>query len=85
MREDAVAVKLAARVLHWLPAAGHAQLGLFERPKFRLRMRGNFLAAPAYLLRLSFSSTEEDWQADGKITSNPVLDALRRPFRLARK
>lgn len=63
VREDAVASKLAVRVLHWLPAAGYARLGLFERATFRLRMRGNFLAAPAYLLRLSFSPTEEDWQA----------------------
>jgi len=86
VREDAVAAKLAARVLHWLPAPGYAHLVLFERAAFRLRMRGNFLAAPAYLLRLSFSPTEEDWQADGKMmSSNPVLDALRRPFRLARK
>jgi hypothetical protein len=66
LREDAVAAKLAARVLHWLPAAGYAQLGLFEGATFRLRMRGNFLAAPGYLLRLSFSPTEEDWQTSGK-------------------
>ena len=83
VREDAVAAKLAEQVLRWLPAAGYAQLGLFERMTFRLRMRGNSLAALAYLLRLSFLPTEEDWQ--GKTDSNPVLDALRRPFRLARK
>jgi hypothetical protein len=85
VREDAVAAKLAARALRWLPAAGYRSPGLWERAAFRLRMRGNFLAAPAYLLRLAFSLTEEDWQADGKMSSNPVLDALRRPFRLARK
>lgn len=85
VREDAVAAKLAARVLDWLPAAGYAPPNLFARAQFRLRMRGNFLAAPAYLLRLSFSPTEEDWQANRKTRSNPVLDALCRPFRLARK
>ena len=85
VREDAVAAKLAARVLHWLPAAGYAQRGLFERATFRLRMRGNFLVAPGYLLRLSFSPTEEDWQASGQGSDNWLLDALRRPFRLARK
>jgi len=36
LREDAIAEKLAARVLHWLPAAGYAQLGLFERATFRV-------------------------------------------------
>ena len=85
VREDAVAAKLAARVLQWLPAASNAQLGLFERATFRLRMRGNFLAAPGYLLRLSFSPTEEDWQSRGQGSENRLLDALRRPFRLARK
>ncbi len=85
VREDAVAGKLVARVLRWLPAAGYAPPGLFERAAFRLRMRGGLLAAPAYLLRLSFSPTEEDWQAGGKLSHNRVLDALRRPLRLARK
>lgn len=85
VREDAVAAKLAARVLQWLPAAGNAQLGLFERATFRLCMRGNFLAAPGYLLRLSFSPTEEDWQGTGRGRDDWLLDALRRPFRLARK
>jgi hypothetical protein len=85
VRKDAVAAKLVARILRWLPAAGYAPPGLFERAMFRLRMRGGLLAAPAYLLRLSFSPTEEDWQAGGKISHNRLLEALRRPFRLARK
>ena len=82
---DASAAKLASRALRWLPAASYAPPSLFQRAAFRLRMRGNFIAAPSYLLRLSLSPTEEDWPADGKITSNSFLDTLRRPFRLARK
>jgi hypothetical protein len=85
MRQDALAAKLVARILRWLPAAGHAPPGLFQRAAFRLRMRGGLLAAPAYLLRLTLSPTEEDWQADGEISPNRLLYALRRPFRLARK
>jgi hypothetical protein len=85
VRQDSPATKLVEQILGWLPAAGHAPPGLFERITFRLRMRGNVLAAPAYLLRLSLSPTEEDWQAGGEISHNPLLDALRRPFRLARK
>jgi hypothetical protein len=85
VRKDAVAAKLVARILRWLPAAGYAPPGLFERAMFRLRMRGGLLTAPAYLLRLSFSPTEEDWQAGGKVSHNRLLEALRRPFRLARK
>jgi len=48
-------------------------------------MPGNRVAAPGYLLRLSFSPTEDDWLADGQIKHNRLLEALRRPFRLARK
>ena len=82
---DAVAAKLAARVLRWLPAAGYAPLSLLERTAFRLRMRGNVFAAPVYLLRLSLSPTEEDWRSDGQLSHNSFLDVLRRPLRLARK
>lgn len=85
VQRDAAAANLAARALRWLPAAGYAPPSLFERAAFRLRMRGDFLAAPAYLLRLSLSPTEEDWQAGGQLSHNRFLDALRRPFRLARK
>jgi hypothetical protein len=82
---DRAAWQLAEQVAKWLPAAGDAPLGLFERALFRMRMRGNWLAAPGYLLRLSFSPTEEDWQEGGEISQHGLLDALRRPFRLARK
>jgi len=84
-REDTAAADLVARVLRWLPAAGYAPPGLFERAAFRMRMRGGLLAAPAYLLRLSLSPTEEDWQADGVISHHRWLETLRRPIRLARK
>jgi len=85
VQKDAAAAGLAARVLRWLPAAGAAPLGLFERATFRMRMRGGLLAGPAYLLRLSLSPTEEDWQVDERISNHHLLDILRRPIRLARK
>jgi hypothetical protein len=76
---------LAEQILHWLPAAGYPPPGLFERALFRLRMRGRFLSASAYLLRLSLSPTEEDWQPGAGENRHGFLAALRRPFRLARK
>ncbi|HKE34862.1 MAG TPA: nucleotidyltransferase family protein [Candidatus Acidoferrum sp.] len=82
---DAMAASLAARVLRWLPAAGSVSPSLFGRAAFRLRMRGDFIAAPAYLLRLSLSPTEEDWQAGVQLSHGRFLDVVRRPFRLARK
>ena len=82
---DKQSAHLAEQILHWLPAAGCAPPGLFERALFRLRMRGGFLSAPAYLLRLSLSPTEEDWQPGPGESPRGFLASLRRPFRLARK
>jgi hypothetical protein len=48
-------------------------------------MRGGLFAAPAYLLRLSLSPTEEDWAEGGEKNGSWIPSALRRPFRLARK
>jgi hypothetical protein len=84
-QSDAAAGKLIKGILRWLLAAGWAPPGLFERAVFRLRMCGGLLAAPAYLLRLSLSPTEEDWQVGGQISHSRLVDTLRRPFRLARK
>jgi hypothetical protein len=85
VKADAVAAHLASQILKWLPAAGYAPPGLFERAVFRLRMRGDLLAAPAYLFRLSLSPTEEDWKTGAGENRPGIFNALRRPFRLARK
>jgi len=85
VKADGVAARLAEQSSKWLPAAGYAPPGLFERAAFRLRMRGGFLSAPAYLLRLSLSPTEEDWNEAGQAKGHWLPDAVRRPFRLARK
>jgi hypothetical protein len=85
VRSDAAAARLVERVLSWLPAAGNAPPGLFERAVFRLRMRGGLLSGPGYLLRLLLSPTEEDWQDGAEDGRHGFLDVLRRPFRLARK
>ena len=87
VQADVMAARLAEQTRKWLPAAGYAPPGLFERALFRMRMRGGMLSAPAYLLRLSLSPTEEDWMvgADAEVKRHGFLDAVRRPFRLARK
>jgi len=82
---DPVAARLARQILSWLPAAGHAPPGLAERAFFRMRMRGGLSSGLGYLLRLSLSPTEEDWQINPEANHVRFLDALRRPFRLARK
>jgi hypothetical protein len=85
VKSDKVAGNLAGQILSWLPAAGNAPPGLFERAAFRLRMHGGLLSAPAYLMRLLLSPTEEDWSAGGKENRRTFFDVVRRPFRLARK
>jgi hypothetical protein len=85
VQADRVAARLAEQACKWLPAAGGAPPGLFVRAAFRMRMRGGLLSAPAYILRLSVSPTEEDWKdATGKNRPS-FLEAIRRPFRLVRK
>ncbi len=87
VQADVIASRLALQVSKWLPAAGSAPPGIFQRAAFRLRMRGGFISAPVYLLRLSFSPTEEDWMdgAGAEVRRHSFLNAVRRPFRLARK
>jgi hypothetical protein len=82
---DTAAARAVQRIVQRLPSAGSKPLGLLERAAFRMRMRGGFVAGPAYLLRLSLSPTEEDW-ASGSEEKRPwLLDAVGRPFRLTRK
>jgi Uncharacterised nucleotidyltransferase len=82
---DAPAVRLAAQISRRLPVVDAEPLGLLGRAAFRIRMRGAFPPGIAYLLRLSFSPTEEDWRAGAEERSAGPLDAISRPFRLARK
>jgi hypothetical protein len=85
VRSDRAAGPLVGQILRWLPAAGSVPPGIFARAMFRMRMRGGMFAGPAYLFRLSFSPTEEDWIAGAETKRHWFLDALGRPFRLARK
>ena len=85
VQSNAALPKLLAPIRRWLPAAGAAPPGLFSRAAFRVRMRGGGFAGLGYLLRLSFSPTEEDWGAGRAERRRRLLDAVGRPFRLARK
>ncbi len=85
VQNDGGAAKLAASAQRWLNPDSKTSPTLFEGVAFRLRMPGSRIAAPAYLLRLSFSPTEDDWVGDVEIKHSRVLEALRRPFRLAGK
>jgi hypothetical protein len=86
---DHAARRITGQVLQWLPTAsesswGAAGRGLLERALFRMRMRGGIPRGTSYFLRLLFSPTEEDWDANAK-PSRRFVDVLKRPFRLAKK
>jgi hypothetical protein len=84
-RADTAASRMAARIARRLPVVESEPFGLLGRVAFRVRMRGGFLPGVAYLLRLSLSPTEEDWVAGAEEKRPRIVDAIARPFRLARK
>jgi hypothetical protein len=85
LRSDAAAESVAKQIAGRLPVVDAEPFGLLGRARFRTRMRGGFLPGMAYLLRLSLSPTEEDWVAGAEEKRPRMLDAISRPFRLARK
>ncbi|HEY1924035.1 MAG TPA: nucleotidyltransferase family protein [Candidatus Acidoferrum sp.] len=85
IRADAAAVKIAEQIRQRLIAVKPTPLSLPRRAAFRVKMRGGLLTGVAYLLRLSLSPTEEDWQAGSERSRSGTFDAIGRPFRLARK
>ena len=85
IRGDPAVGRLTEQIMRWLPAAGSAPPGLFARAMFRMEMRGGVVSGPGYLLRLSFSPTEDDWAEGAENKRRWFSDALRRSLRLARK
>ena len=85
LQSDHSASHLAAKIATWLPSAGQTQPGLCARALYRVRMRGNVASGLSYLLRLTFSPTQEDWPAGMENEHEGRFAALRRPVRLAKK
>ena len=85
VRSDSRCAKLLSAIESWLPYGGFAAPPLAKRALFRLRMPGRFSVGVAYLTRLSFSPTEDDWSADPQAQRSRLVEMLGRPFRLAKK
>jgi hypothetical protein len=81
---DSSCSRLVDKIEKWLPYAGSAAPSIGARAWFRFRIRGNVFSGVAYLARLSFSTTEDDWAPEAGAAS-PFAEGLRRPLRLARK
>jgi Uncharacterised nucleotidyltransferase len=82
---DAGAVRLARQIADRLLHADEQPMSLLSRALFRIKMRGGGFPGFSYLLRLSLSPTEEDWLAESGNEKQGVINAIERPFRLARK
>jgi Uncharacterised nucleotidyltransferase len=80
---DKTAKELVRQIAGWLPHAGYKPPPLFERAMFRWKMGGGGYGGGVYLLRLSLSTTEDDW-SEGQQGSR-IWEMLRRPIRLMRK
>ena len=85
IRADAGALRASAQIARRLPLGESVNFGVFRRAAFRVKMRGRLLQGMGYLLRLSLSPTEEDWVSGAEEKRWWMLDAVVRPFRLARK
>ena len=85
IRRDRASERLCGQIQGWLPHAGSAPPPLGRRARFRADMAGGGLTGASYLLRLSLSPTEEDWEEGEAERRSWLWDALRRPFRLMRK
>ena len=82
---DPECLQLVDKIEKWLPYAGNAAPSIAQRAWFRFRMPGRILSGATYLTRLSFSTTEDDWDASAETSTSCLVGMLRRPFRLAQK
>lgn len=85
VRSDRAVASLAAQIETRLASRRPRGIGLWQRAVFRVRMPGGFLDGFAYLLRLSLSPTEDDWNPDAAGNRSALVETIGRPFRLAKK
>jgi hypothetical protein len=82
LKRDAVARRLIDGIGQRFFAAGQAQLGVFSRFAFRVRMRGSLAQGVPYAVRLAMMPTELDRGRHARYLE--PLYAFLRPLRLAR-
>jgi Uncharacterised nucleotidyltransferase len=85
VQRDSACLRLVRQIETWLPYAGFAAPSIVPRAFFRFAIRGNAIAGLGYLVRLSLSTTEEDWSPENATPRLRWAEILRRPFRLAKK
>lgn len=85
VERDSSSHQLCAEIEAWLPFGAGAPPSLRHRALYRTQIAGGGVTGVAYLLRLSLSPTEEDWNQGAPPRRFWLWDAVKRPFRLMRK
>ena len=85
IRRDAAAEVLCGEIQEWLPYGSYRTPSLRRLALYRMKMEGGGIAGTGYVLRLSLSPAEEDWEEKAEERRSWFWDAVRRPLRLMRK
>lgn len=85
IQQDSASTELCAEIQGWLPYGSYRLPSLGTRAIYRMKMAGGGISGVVYLMRLSLSPTEDDWEEGAEGRRSWLWDALRRPFRLIRK
>lgn len=85
LRPDSGSTALCAEILMWLPYAGHRPPGVLSRAFYRMKLAGGGISGLKYLMRLTLSPAQDDWESGGEARQSWLGQAVRRPFRLMRK
>ena len=85
VERDSISHRLCAEIEKWLPFSEGAPPSLHHRAVYRMQIAGGGVTGLSYLLGLSFSPTEEDWNQSTQQRRFWIWEAVKRPFRLMRK
>jgi hypothetical protein len=85
IRQDSQVKVLCAQIARWLPYGQEKAPGVAARALYRAKLGGGGITGLVYLLRLTLSPTEDDWESKGAESPSWLWGTLRRPFRLTRK
>jgi len=85
IQRDPETQNLCGEIQRWLPYAGCRAPGLTARAAYRVKMGGGGITGVTYLMRLSLSPTEDDWEEDDGERKSWFWETVRRPFRLMKK
>lgn len=85
LQRERQSVAVCAEILTWLPYAGHRAPSVTKRAFYRMKLAGGGISGFQYLMRLTLSPAQDDWEHEGETRQSWLGQVVRRPFRLIRK